>query len=905
MSEDVVEVVSFDGQTVWLNKSTALYEVGNFLGGGAAGTVYEAEHVKTKEHFALKILTPLGYKLLSPALLRRCTIITKGKPVSDIIEQGEGQLLKEHIWWLLNGSTKQYIAGYHSEKSGILKEFSLKQCMTLWGHQPIIGENDDSKLDILQSPGGGQVYVPMIPPKYADFVRRRTRIFREIHNMRKISNHRNVIRLESVLELAQESKCTIFLVMELANGGELFDRIKIDCGTREETAVLYFRQVLDGVQHCHEEGVCHRDLKPENLLLQDSPGNGTVLKIADFGFSAWVAVAISNDNWDGNDTPRLPEVQHQVYAAGTPTDSVGASLMSQTALLAGSPLRVLNSVVGSPFYVAPEVLQARGYDGYKADVWSLGVILYAMLAGNLPFSQDLATCKRFRAFCKWVREMTGKGVRFYSDYSIEYPEWLFHSKFSPEAKSLIVSMLHPDPTERVSVIDAMNHPWCMIGIKTMIVPSSIQQQNQVNVNQGIVSIAPVSGITQQMDTISMVHTTSMNNGEGSNSNIEMIMYDEFETSTHAATDGDDAMHIIDEDDDGIFPMDDAESIRNQSGFSEITQRSESSSPAQQQQARRLPQSLLTDRLMGTTSPPLTGHVGQSPLVAHSMDRPHSVIAAIGTPAISNCVPVPVQVSVITSSNKRKETPIIMSRSVPTKLDSPPLPQFSLEQLIGGGPPADLFTQEPEEDEQLSSQIVGSIGQPHAKLSSRAPSFHEHVKRSTRFLTSVDAGEVFEKIECILNQCKNGQLESPIGPIRKVELSWKTYRLEVWGTDIIGPPLCSIQLYRLPQPTETTVAITAMSPSRMTPTSDVLYTTTHGTTISSPRNATAPGLFLVEFVRGPIEIFAFKRFYNWLRQHVAELVKRDYGCSSLDYFGSPARITPYFTQMTQELDGSQN
>ncbi len=258
-----------------------MYEVGNFLGGGAAGTVYEAEHVKSKEHFALKILTPLGYKLLSPALLRRCSVILKGKPVSDAVEQGNGPIAKDQIWWLLNSSTKQYLAAYYSEKQCSLRELSLKQCMNIWGAQPGgVADTDDGKVDVLQTPEGTRVYVPVVPPKYAEFVKRRSRIFREIYNMRKISLHRNVIRLESVLELTQESKCTIFLVMELANGGELFDRIKIDCGTREETAVLFFKQLLDGVQHCHEQGVCHRDLKPENLLLQDSPGNGTVLKVS-------------------------------------------------------------------------------------------------------------------------------------------------------------------------------------------------------------------------------------------------------------------------------------------------------------------------------------------------------------------------------------------------------------------------------------------------------------------------------------------------------------------------------------------------------------------------------------------------------------------------------------------------
>merc|ERR1711968_120568 len=89
----------------------------------------------------------------------------------------------------------------------------------------------------------------------------------------------NVLMLEEVLELVNDSKATIFLVLEIATGGELFDRIKVDEGTEEEVARLYMHQLLSGVAFCHSRGVCHRDLKPENLLLADHD-DGAILKIA-------------------------------------------------------------------------------------------------------------------------------------------------------------------------------------------------------------------------------------------------------------------------------------------------------------------------------------------------------------------------------------------------------------------------------------------------------------------------------------------------------------------------------------------------------------------------------------------------------------------------------------------------
>ena len=155
VDENVVKIYSFDGQTVFLDRNTVLYEVGNFLGGGAAGTVYECENAKTHDHHALKILNPLGnepyslsitgthsihfsslgYKLMNPSLLKRCNIVIKGKSVSDDQEK-MNNLTNENIWWVLNTSAKQFLSAYFSERYNSLKELSLTQCIKVWGYNP-------------------------------------------------------------------------------------------------------------------------------------------------------------------------------------------------------------------------------------------------------------------------------------------------------------------------------------------------------------------------------------------------------------------------------------------------------------------------------------------------------------------------------------------------------------------------------------------------------------------------------------------------------------------------------------------------------------------------------------------------------------------------------------------------
>uniref|UniRef100_A0A8D3CIC7 MAP/microtubule affinity-regulating kinase 3 n=1 Tax=Scophthalmus maximus TaxID=52904 RepID=A0A8D3CIC7_SCOMX len=192
-----------------------------------------------------------------------------------------------------------------------------------------IGKGNFAKVKLARHIGTGREVAVKIIDKTQLNPTSLQKLFREVRIM-KILNHPNIVKLFEVIETEK----TLYLVMEYASGGEVFDYLVAHGRMKEKEARAKFRQIVSAVQFCHQKHIVHRDLKAENLLL-DADMN---IKIADFGFS------------------------NEFTVGGK-----------------------LDTFCGSPPYAAPELFQGKKYDGPEVDVWSLGVILYTLVSGSLPF----------------------------------------------------------------------------------------------------------------------------------------------------------------------------------------------------------------------------------------------------------------------------------------------------------------------------------------------------------------------------------------------------------------------------------------------------------------------------------------------------------------------------------------
>ncbi|KAF9685002.1 hypothetical protein SADUNF_Sadunf03G0009000 [Salix dunnii] len=185
------------------------------------------------------------------------------------------------------------------------------------------------------------------------------------------------------------------IVMEYAAGGELFERICKAGRFSEDEARYFFQQLISGVSYCHSMQICHRDLKLENTLLDGSPAPR--LKICDFGYS-------------------------------------------KSSLLHSRP----KSTVGTPAYIAPEVLSRREYDGKLADVWSCGVTLYVMLVGAYPF-EDHEDPRNFR-----------KTINRIMAVQYKIPDFVH---ISQDCRNILSCIFVANPSRRITIKEIKSHPW--------------------------------------------------------------------------------------------------------------------------------------------------------------------------------------------------------------------------------------------------------------------------------------------------------------------------------------------------------------------------------------------------------------------------------------------------------------
>lgn len=245
------------------------------------------------------------------------------------------------------------------------------------------------------------------------------KIRREIQNL-KLFRHPHIIKLYQVISTPTD----IFMIMEYVSGGELFEYIVKHGKLQEADARRFFQQIISGVDYCHRHMIVHRDLKPENLLLD----HNMHVKIADFG--------LSNMMMDGE---------------------------------------FLRTSCGSPNYAAPEVISGKLYAGPEVDIWSCGVILYALLCGTLPFDDEHVPTL-FRKIKSGI---------------FPIPEHLNKS-----VVSLLCHMLQIDPMKRATIEDIKKHEWFQKDCPAYLFPSPVEQDSSVIDTDAVYEVCEKFGVNE-------------------------------------------------------------------------------------------------------------------------------------------------------------------------------------------------------------------------------------------------------------------------------------------------------------------------------------------------------------------------------------------------------------------------
>ncbi|KAH6853329.1 hypothetical protein B0I37DRAFT_3739 [Chaetomium sp. MPI-CAGE-AT-0009] len=288
-----------------------------------------------------------------------------------------------------------------------------------------IGEGEFGKVKLgWKQEGGVQVAIKLIKKdQLGGNPSRMAKIMREVAILKQLT-HPNIVRLHKM----EESDRHYGIVLEYASGGELFDYILNHRYLKDNAARRLFAQLVSGVGYLHKKGIVHRDLKLENLLLDR---NRNII-ITDFGFA---------NTFDPHE--ELSEEEELNLTDREFVKRVGLDKVKPNGSRKGD---LMQTSCGSPCYAAPELVVSDSlYTGRKVDVWSCGVILYAMLAGYLPFDDDPANPE-------------GDNINLLYKYIVNTP-LTFPEYVTPHARDLLRRILVPNPRKRADLFEVARHSW--------------------------------------------------------------------------------------------------------------------------------------------------------------------------------------------------------------------------------------------------------------------------------------------------------------------------------------------------------------------------------------------------------------------------------------------------------------
>ncbi|KAH8883632.1 kinase-like protein [Thozetella sp. PMI_491] len=288
-----------------------------------------------------------------------------------------------------------------------------------------IGEGEFGKVKLgWKQEGGVQVAIKLIKKdQLGSNPNRMAKIRREVAILQQLS-HPNIVKLHKM----EESERHFGIVLEYASGGELFDYILNHRYLKDNAARRLFAQLVSGVGYLHKKGIVHRDLKLENLLLDR---NRNII-ITDFGFA--------------NTFDPVEELTEEEELNLTDREYVKRLGLDKVKPNGSRKGDLMQTSCGSPCYAAPELVVSDSlYTGRKVDVWSCGVILYAMLAGYLPFDDDPANPE-------------GDNINLLYKYIVNTP-LTFPEYVTPHARDLLRRILVPNPRKRADLFEVARHSW--------------------------------------------------------------------------------------------------------------------------------------------------------------------------------------------------------------------------------------------------------------------------------------------------------------------------------------------------------------------------------------------------------------------------------------------------------------